>query len=608
MPVTQFNMKAVEQVGLVKFDFLGLKTLTVIDKALSLIKMRGIDVDINSIPLDDAKTFQILTDGDTVGVFQLESNVMRDVLRGMKPDRFEDIIAAVALYRPGPMENIPTYINRKHGREEVAYMHALLEPILSETYGIMIYQEQVQQAARDLAGYTLGGADLLRRAMGKKIKKEMDQQRNIFVKGASKNHINTQLASDIFDQIASFAGYGFNKSHAAAYALVCYQTAWLKANYPVEFMAASMTLDYGNTDKLSVFRQDCRQNRIDVLPPDLNKSGPAFQVELVEKDTLAIRYALGAVRNVGLDAMERLTEERQSAGPFESLEDFAKRMPREVCNKRQLENLVKAGALDCLHDNRRQVYEAIEQTLSQAEFFRREAESNQSSLFGGDAPDAAPVFRLSDGSDWTQADKLRLEFEALGLYLSSHPMDEYETHLDRLKIIRSDQLDEKMFGLDTARLRLAGQISSVQERISGKGNRFAFIQLTDKSGLFEVTLFSETLLQHRDLLKSDSALLVTADARRENETIRLLGVRLQPLEDIIAQNHTGLGIWIDDPDCVEDIKAVLREDGGGHAPVKFFVDTGTQKIEISLAYNFKLSGPLREALKSIRGISRIQNI
>ena len=238
---------------------MGLKTLTVIDKAVSLLKMRGINVDINSIPLDDAKTFEMLTNGDTVGVFQLESTGMRDVLRGMKPDRFEDIIAAVALYRPGPMENIPTYINRKHGREEVAYMHALLEPILSETYGIMIYQEQVQQAARDLAGYTLGGADLLRRAMGKKIKKEMDQQRDIFVKGASKNHISAKLASDIFDQIASFAGYGFNKSHAAAYALVCYQTAWLKANYPVEFMAASMTLDYGNTDKLSVFRQDCRQ-------------------------------------------------------------------------------------------------------------------------------------------------------------------------------------------------------------------------------------------------------------------------------------------------------------------------------------------------------------
>ena len=373
-------------------------------------------------------------------------------------------------------------------------------------------------------------------------------------------------------------------------------------------MAASMTLDYGNTDKLAVFRQDCRQNQIEVLRPDLNKSGPAFKVESGEKGTLALRYSLGAVRNVGADAMEKLFQERQRAGPFQSLEDFSRRMPKETCNKRQLENLVKAGALDCVHDNRRQAFEAIDQVLLQAEFFRREAESNQSSLFGGDAPDAAPAFRLSDGPDWTRADKLRLEFEALGLYLSSHPMDEYETHLSRLKIIRSDQLDEKMSGQDAARLRLAGQISSVQERVSGKGNRFAFVQLTDQFGLFEVTLFSEALLQYRDLLKNEGALLVTADARRENETVRLLGVHLQPLEDVIAQNHTGLGLWIDEPDCLEDIKVILRDDGGGHAPLKFFVDTGLQKVEISLPYNFRLSGSLREALKSIRGISQIQDI
>ena len=442
MPVTQFNMKAVEQVGLVKFDFLGLKTLTVVDKAVALIQQRGIDLDINSIPLDDAKTFQMLTNGDTVGVFQLESSGMRDVLRGLKPDRFEDIIAVVALYRPGPMENIPTYISRKHGREDVVYMHDLLEPILSETYGIMIYQEQVQQAARDLAGYTLGGADLLRRAMSKKIKEEMDQQRDIFVKGSGQNGIDDQLASDIFDQIASFAGYGFNKSHAAAYALVCYQTAWLD-NFPVEFMAASMTLDYGNTDKLAIFRQDCRYKQIEVLPPDLNQSSPAFTVEQGEDDKLALRYALGAVRNVGADAMDKLTIERDQNGPFTSLVDLAKRMPRDACNKRQLENLVKSGALDSVHNNRRQTFEAIEQLLSQAEFFRREAESDQNSLFGGDAPDAVPAFRFTEGADWTQTDKLRQEFEALGLYLSSHPMDEYEAHLDRLSIIRSDRLEGK---------------------------------------------------------------------------------------------------------------------------------------------------------------------
>ena len=291
MPVTQFNMKSVEQVGLVKFDFLGLKTLTVIEKAVALLKRRDINIDINTIPLDDAKTYEMLSDGDTVGVFQLESNGMRDVLRGLKPDRFEDIIAVVALYRPGPMENIPVYINRKHGREPVSYMHPLLEPILDETYGIMIYQEQVQQAARDLAGYTLGGADLLRRAMGKKIKEEMDEQREIFIKGASENDIDNRLASDIFDQIASFAGYGFNKSHAAAYALVCYQTAWLKANHPVEFLAASMALDAGNTDKLAVFRQDCLYKEISVLPPDLNRSeGGLFQSRRMRKEALV--YAM----------------------------------------------------------------------------------------------------------------------------------------------------------------------------------------------------------------------------------------------------------------------------------------------------------------------------
>ena len=299
MPATQFNMKFVEMAGLVKFDFLGLKTLTVIQRAVEMIAERGITIDIDTIPLDDENTYNMLADGDTVGVFQLESSGMRDVLKGLKPDRFEDIIAVVALYRPGPMDNIPTYIARKHGREEVHYMHPKLEPILAETYGIMIYQEQVQQAARDLAGYTLGGADILRRAMGKKIKEEMDAQRQKFSEGAAEhNQISAQLSGDIFDQIAAFAGYGFNKSHAAAYALVTYQTAWLKTNYPVEFFAASMALDSHNTDKLAVFRQDCLYHDIPILPVDVNHSKASFAVEPYEGG-LAIRYALGAVKNVG---------------------------------------------------------------------------------------------------------------------------------------------------------------------------------------------------------------------------------------------------------------------------------------------------------------------
>ena len=608
MPVTQFNMKSVEQVGLVKFDFLGLKTLTVIEKAVALLKRRDINIDINTIPLDDAKTYEMLSDGDTVGVFQLESSGMRDVLRGLKPDRFEDIIAVVALYRPGPMENIPVYISRKHGREPVAYMHPLLEPILDETYGIMIYQEQVQQAARDLAGYTLGGADLLRRAMGKKIKEEMDEQREIFIKGASENDIDAGLASDIFDQIASFAGYGFNKSHAAAYALVCYQTAWLKANYPVEFLAASMALDAGNTDKLAVFRQDCLYKEISVLPPDLNRSESSFSVQKDEKGKWGIRYALGAVRNVGADAMEKLVALRDADGVFASLDDLARRLPREGANKRQLENLVKAGAFDNLHENRRQIFEALDQLLGQSDFYRREAESSQSSLFGADSTDAAPTFRFSEGPDWTQSERLKLEFEALGLYLSSHPLDSYHAQLDKLKVTPSNQLAQAMRGQMSARVRLAGKISSVQERVSAKGNRFAFVQLTDKAGMFEATFFSEALNAARPFLDSDAPVLLSADAKQENDTIRLLAVGLQSLDEAIAMHHSGLGLKIADASCLVPIKDALREDGGGLAPLKFVVVDGMREIEISLPNRFRLSGTLRQKLHTIPGIIQMFEI
>lgn len=602
MPVTQFNMKSVEQVGLVKFDFLGLKTLTVIEKALALLKKRDIEVDINTIPLDDEKTYKMLSDGDTVGVFQLESSGMRDVLRGLKPDRFEDIIAVVALYRPGPMENIPIYINRKHEREPVAYMHPLLEPILGETYGIMIYQEQVQQAARDLAGYTLGGADLLRRAMGKKIKEEMDQQRETFIKGAGDNDISAELASDIFDQIASFAGYGFNKSHAAAYALVCYQTAWLKANYPVEFLAASMALDAGNTEKLAVFRQDCLYKNISVLPPDLNHSESSFSVQKDAAGAWAIRYALGAVRNVGADAMEKLVSLREEEGAFASLDDLARRLPREGANKRQLENLVKAGAFDGLHKNRRQVFEALEQLLGQSDFYRKEAQSSQSNLFGANSVEASPVFRFSEGPDWTQSDSLKLEFEALGLYLSSHPLDSYRAQLAKLNVTPSNQIAAAMQSQMSARVRLAGKISAVQERVSAKGNRFAFVQLTDKAGMYEATFFSEALNAARPLLDSDAPVLLSADAKQENDTIRLLAVRLQSLDEAIAMHHSGLGLKIADASCLMPIKDALREDGGGLAPVKFVVLEGTREIEITLPTKFRLSGALRQKLHTIPGI------
>ena len=609
MPVTQFNMKSVEQVGLVKFDFLGLKTLTVIQRAVELLARRDTTVDINAIPLDDAKTYKMLAEGDTVGVFQLESSGMRDVLRGLKPDRFEDIIAVVALYRPGPMENIPTYISRKHKREPVEYMHPLLEPILSETYGIMIYQEQVQQAARDLAGYTLGGADILRRAMGKKDQAEMDQQLQTFVSGSEQNDISATLASSIFEQIASFAGYGFNKSHAAAYALVCYQTAWLKANYPVEFIAASMALDAGNTEKLAVFRQECLYKKIPVLAPDINYSEASFTVEAPADKPISIRYALGAVKNVGSEAMARLAAERRENGLFSSLGDLAKRLAREGSNKRQLENLVKAGAFDSLQNNRRQMFECLDQLAQQADLYRREAESDQNSLFGGEDGNVAdPVFRFSAGPDWTSSDRLSREFEALGLYLSAHPLDAYQAQLESLKIIGSQDIETALRGHEQKRLKLAGQVTTVQERISARGNRFAFVQFTDKGGMYETTFFSEVLLEARPLLGSDAPVLVTVDARMENDAVRLLAQRVQSLDEAIALKQTGLGIWLNHEECLKELHACLKEDGGGKAPVKLFVQNGADEIEVTLAHRFKLSGELRHRLKSIRGITDFREI
>ena len=612
MPVTQFNMKSVEQVGLVKFDFLGLKTLTVIQRAIELIKRRNIEVDINTIPLDDPATFTLLTAGDTVGVFQLESAGMRDVLRGLKPDRFEDIIAVVALYRPGPMENIPLYISRKHGKEPVGYMHPLLESILDETYGIMIYQEQVQQAARVLAGYTLGGADILRRAMGKKIKAEMDEQREIFISGAEKNNIESKLASGIFDQIASFAGYGFNKSHAAAYALVSYQTAWLKANYPVEFMAASMALDATNTDKLSLFRQDCQFLGIDVLPPDINASEPSFITELQE-DKVVIRYALGAIRNVGSEAMSSLVGERLKNGHYLSMDDFATRLPKAAGNKKQIENLAKAGAFDSLHHNRRQVFEAAEQILSISDLSHKENSSDQVSLFGADTgTEVKTQIRFSEGPDFSAADRLDKEHEALGLYLSAHPLDSYAHQLEKLSVVNASQLEELMQGKEQMRVKLAGQKTQMRENVSARGNRFAFVGFSDRSGSFELTLFSEVLLQAKPLLEAEIPLLITADAKNENGAVRMLGVRIQSLDEAIAQNQTGLGIWVNDKICLEQIKACLAEDGAGMAPVKLYVASAQGEVEIELKfqgeYRFRLSGQLRQKLKSIPGISKIQEI
>ncbi|MGB1862955.1 MAG: DNA polymerase III subunit alpha [Candidatus Puniceispirillum sp.] len=616
MPVTQFNMKWVEQAGLVKFDFLGLKTLTVLQRTVEFIAQRGIDIDLDAIPLDDAKTFEMLSVGDTVGVFQLESAGMRDVLRGLKPDRFEDIIAVVALYRPGPMENIPDYVARKHDPSQITYMHPDLEPVLKETYGIMIYQEQVQQAAQVLAGYTLGAADILRRAMGKKIKAEMDAQRATFVNGAVENQISEKLASDIFDTIAAFAGYGFNKSHAAAYALVSYQTAYLKANYPVEFLAASMALDVGNTDKLAVFRQECQQKGITIKPPCVNHSFSGFRVEpdansasANGESKLAIRYALGAIKNVGAEAMARLTEERDAGAKFENMMDFLERLPRDASNRRQMENLVRAGALDCLHDNRQELLQNIDYLLAHAETLRRDKESNQNNLFGDDTDSMASALRLTPCDDWVVMDRLKEEFDALGLYLSAHPLDGYGNQLEKLRIITASELNRQIeAGRPPQRINLAGSITGKQVRVSQRGNKFAFVQFTDQTGVFETTFFSDVLSESSDLLNHDKPLLVSANVKIEEGGPRLLAARVQLLDDAVAAWHGGVGLWIRDDKPLEQLKSALRDDGPGKAEVKLHFTVDGYDVRVALAGRFKLSGELRQNLRRIPGILEVRDL
>jgi DNA polymerase-3 subunit alpha len=604
LPATQFNMKWVEPAGLVKFDFLGLKTLTVIEKACGFI---GHDkIDITKLPLDDRKSFELLARGDGSGVFQLEGNGMRDVLRKLKPDRFEDIIAVVALYRPGPMENIPSYIKRKHGEEQPDYLHPLLEGILKETYGIMIYQEQVMQIAQVLSGYTLGGADLLRRAMGKKIQSEMNAQRANFVEGAKKNKVEEGRASSIFDQVDKFAGYGFNKSHAAAYALVCYQTAYLKANHPVEFFAATMTLDMGNVEKLNGYRRDLDKLGIVLLPPDVNRSTAEFAVETSPDGKRGVRYALAAIKGVGRDAMLRLAEERNENGPYKDLFDFAERLDTRVLNKRLLESLVKAGAFDSINPNRAQTFATIEALIRHSQATNEAKGSNQNSLFGDDSQQRrAPLPKMPD---WAPMERLQNEFAAIGFYLSSHPLAAYEKSLQRLGVCRSADLVAMLSRGAPGRIKLAGTVIDRMERTSAKGNRFAFVQCSDQSGAFEFMVFSELLGSKRDLLEAGQAVLVSVDGRLDGEQVKLLAQSVDKLEDAVANSAAGLRIVLSDPVALEALRKTL-EGKRGRGRVTLVVPMPDEsEAEVTLPGAYSIAGGLRDTIGSLPGVSQVEEI
>jgi DNA polymerase III subunit alpha len=608
MPVTQFNMKYVEMAGLVKFDFLGLKTLTVLARAVDLLARRSVAIDLANLPLDDPKSYELLGHGDTVGIFQLEGQGMRDMLRKLQPDRFEDIIAVVSLYRPGPMENIPRYIAVKHGREKPDYLHPSLEEILKETHGIMIYQEQVMQIAQVLSGYTLGGADLLRRAMGKKIKSEMDAQRKAFVDGATARGVDQRVADHIFDQVAKFAGYGFNKSHAAAYALVAFQTAYLKANHPVEFFAASMTLDLGNTDKLNVFRQELDRLGIKLLPPDINRSEVEFAVEDTPSGA-AIRYALAAVKGVGAAAMHSIVAERKAHGRFKDLFDFARRIDAKSFNKRQFESLVKAGAFDGLNPNRAQSFAACDLLLRYASVAASERESQQVSLFGGVDAGIDQRPNLPVVPDWPSMERLQNEFDAIGFYLSSHPLDAYGKSLDRIGVVRFIDLAARLAAGGSTRHKLAGIVVGKKERTSARGNRFAFVQMSDMSGLYELTLFSEVLGQARQLLDAGQPLLVTVDCRAEEETIRLTAQKIEPLDGAVSHAAAGLRVYLGEQNAIKSLRSIIGRDGPGRGRVSVVIGLEpTREVEIALPGAYKIGPGIRAAVKSLPGILDVHDI
>jgi DNA polymerase-3 subunit alpha len=604
MPVTQFNMKYVEQAGLVKFDFLGLKTLTVLQRAVELIVERGDTLDLTNLPLDDTRTYEMMSRGETTGVFQLESSGMRDVLRRLKPNRFDDIIALVSLYRPGPMDNIPTYIAVKNGEIAPDYMHPWLEPILKDTFGIMIYQEQVMQIAQVLSGYSLGGADLLRRAMGKKIQAEMDAQRKLFIDGAVGKGVNGDQAGLIFDQVNKFAGYGFNKSHAAAYALVAYQTAYLKANYPVEFLAASMTLDLGNTDKLNTFRQELVRLKIRLLTPDINRSNAVFRVEVMPDGERVIRYALAAVKGVGMQAMEALVRQREETGRYTDLFELARRLDTKVINKRQLENLTCAGAFDSLNPNRRQVHGGVETLIRYAQAAVAERESGQSSLFGGGAGVTLKVPDLPKVADWDQLDRLAHEFNAIGFYLSAHPKP-----LARLRVVNSADLLKKATGGGSTRFPMAGVVINKQERVAKSGNRFAFVSLSDSTGVYEVTLFSELLATSRDMLEPGSSVVLMVDTQVQGEDLRLTCHEVKPLEDEVARAAEGLQIVLSEPAAAPHLRNILEQIGRGRGKISILVDVGgMREAEISLPGAYAVSAKGRAAIKAIQGVADVLDL
>ncbi|MBV9884306.1 MAG: DNA polymerase III subunit alpha [Sphingomonadaceae bacterium] len=639
MPVTQFDMKYVEAAGLVKFDFLGLKTLSVLRKAVDLLTKREIHVDLDRLmPWDDPDVYALLQRADTVGVFQLESEGMRRTLAAVKPTSFGDIIALVSLYRPGPMDNIPAFGDRKNGRAPIEYPHPLLEEVLKETYGIFVYQEQVMEAAKVLAGFSLGEADLLRRAMGKKIKAEMDAQRAGFVAGCAKvNQIPKAKANELFDLIDKFAGYGFNKSHAAGYALIAYQTAWLKAHHPVEFYAASMCFDMHQTDKLAIFVDDMRRMGLECLPPSINESEAEFSVEELPSPSgegqgvgdvsrsdaiittptptpplkgrgFAVRYALGALKGVGEKAMEQLVVERQ-AGPFQSLDDFAARIDPRLLNRRQIESLAGGGAFDELAE-RWAVFAAAETILSAASSAADARTTGQGGLFGDGPANVVPI-RMPSAENWSLAQRMAAEKESFGFYFSAHPVDNYRHLAAAHGAKRFADLAALPMPADGGRTgaTMAGLVEDTRWRTSAKGRRYMMATLSDASGQFEATIFDDHVAEQvAGFAKAGACALmgVELDRRPGEETPRVTIRSLTSFDSLSKRTRLQIALEVEDEAAVRALASAVAGDRGGNGQILLSADFGKGVAELVVGRDFVVDAELAARLERVPGVRSVQ--
>lgn len=606
MPVTQFDMKYVEDSGLVKFDFLGLKTLSVLRKAVDLLQKRSITIDLATLPWDDAMVYELLQRGDTVGVFQLESEGMRRTLAAVKPTNFGDIIALVSLYRPGPMDNIPLFGRRKNGLESIEYPHEKLAGILSETYGIFVYQEQVMQAAQILAGYSLGDADLLRRAMGKKIQAEMDAQRLRFVEGCkTESDIDAKKANELFDLIDKFAGYGFNKSHAAAYALLAYHTAWMKTHYPHEFYAAAMCFDMHQSEKLAIFVDDMRRAGLSIEGPDMNRSEAEFTVEQTE-ESYAVRYALAGIRNVGEKAMEQIVEERETNGKFVSLDDLFRRAPAGSMNRRQLEGLAAAGAFDSLEPNRAKVLANADTLLMEADRSARERVSDQHSLLGDHTEQA---LRMVDAEPWSRADQMAKERENFGFYFAAHPVEQYRAIASANGARSHASLMSGGVAAGRLQATMAAMVEGASKGRTRKGAEFVRCDFSDNTGQFSSACFEESMVENFVKWGREGTcvlLTVELDSPSPDEPPRITVRGAKPLSEVRDAAKMVLSLDISNIDAVQELAMMLVTGAPGRGEVRAALHVGDDTVKkVRLGRDFMLDGELVDRIAEIEGVANV---